>query len=148
MPVEREQGSVVSSEVRAAYAYLGAVTERPTAQLWDLVDSVGPVEAQALIRTGRVGADRSAEGLSPASQDRIDRAEGIEELAVTVLSPAELAPEAFQDFILDSRVHRGPLLAQVLHELLEQVCAAGICLLDPVKLGKQSLEQLVVRDRR
>src|SRR5690606_6726801 len=27
----------VPAEVRVAYAYLGAVTERPTAQLWDLV---------------------------------------------------------------------------------------------------------------
>lgn len=48
-------GAVVSAEVREAYAYLGAVTERPTAQLWDLVDSVGPVGARELIRDGRAG---------------------------------------------------------------------------------------------
>lgn len=41
-------------EVRRAYAYLGAVTERPTAEVWDLVDSVGPVEASERIRSGRV----------------------------------------------------------------------------------------------
>ena len=40
----------VDPEVRRAYAYLGAVTERPTAELWDLVDAVGPVEARDRIR--------------------------------------------------------------------------------------------------
>lgn len=70
MPVEREQGSVVSSEVRAAYAYLGAVTERPTAQLWDLVDSVGPVRARELIRAGRAGDAVAAQ--AEARRDLVD----------------------------------------------------------------------------
>lgn len=47
--------AAVAAEVREAYAYLGAVTERPTAQLWDLVDAVGPVRARELIRAGRAG---------------------------------------------------------------------------------------------
>lgn len=46
--------AVVPREVREAYAYLGAVTERPTAELWDLVDAVGPVEAGERVRAGRV----------------------------------------------------------------------------------------------
>lgn len=45
-----------SPAVREAYAYLGAVTERPTAQLWDLVQSVGPVEARDRIVRGQVGS--------------------------------------------------------------------------------------------
>lgn len=50
-----ETRPTVPVAVREAYAYLGAVTERPTAQLWDLVESVGPVEAQARIRRGKIG---------------------------------------------------------------------------------------------
>lgn len=45
----------VTPEQRSAYAYLSAVTERPTAQLWDLVDAVGPVEATDRIRRRQVG---------------------------------------------------------------------------------------------
>lgn len=56
--------------VREAYAYLGAVTERPTAQLWDLVESVGPVEAQARIRHGRVG--RSLADQTEARRELVD----------------------------------------------------------------------------
>lgn len=63
-------GGHVSVEEREAYAYLGAVTERPTAQLWDLVDSVGPVEACERIRRGRVG-DVLA-GQSESRRDRVD----------------------------------------------------------------------------
>ena len=48
-----DTSSPVPHRVRAAYAYLGAVTERPTAQLWDLVDAVGPVEAQDRIDLGK-----------------------------------------------------------------------------------------------
>lgn len=51
----------VSAEVREAYAYLGAVTERPTAQLWDLVDSVGPLEARDRIRLGGVNEELAAQ---------------------------------------------------------------------------------------
>src|SRR5699024_9693177 len=61
---------VVPAEVRRAHAYLGAVTERPTAELWDLVDEVGPVEAADRIRSGRVGA--SLAGQSESRRDRID----------------------------------------------------------------------------
>lgn len=49
-----ESQQTVPDAVRAAYAYLGAVTERPTAQLWDLVESVGPVEARERIRVRQV----------------------------------------------------------------------------------------------
>ena len=45
-----------SPAVREPYAYHGAVTERPTAQLWDLVQSVGPVEARDRIVRGQVGS--------------------------------------------------------------------------------------------
>lgn len=62
----------VTQEEREAYAYLGAVTERPTAQLWDLVDSVGPVEARRLIRSGRVGAELA--GQSESRRDEVDGA--------------------------------------------------------------------------
>lgn len=61
----------VTQEDREAYAYLGAVTERPTAQLWDLVDSAGPVEARRLIRAGRVGEELAAQ-----SESRRDQVEG------------------------------------------------------------------------
>ncbi|WP_314034074.1 DNA-processing protein DprA [Dietzia sp. CH92] len=59
-------------EVRESYAYLGAVTERPTAQLWDLVDSVGPVAARRLIRTGRAGEELTAQ--TQARRDLVDGA--------------------------------------------------------------------------
>lgn len=52
---------VVRDEARWAFAYLGAVTERPTAQLWDLIDAVGPVEACERIRSGRVEPDLAAQ---------------------------------------------------------------------------------------
>ncbi|AWH95675.1 DNA-processing protein DprA [Dietzia psychralcaliphila] len=52
---DRGEDTLVPDPVRAAYAYLGAVTERPTAQLWDLVDAVGAVEAAHRIRAGQVG---------------------------------------------------------------------------------------------
>lgn len=52
---------VVRDEARWAFAYLGAVTERPTAQLWDLIDAVGPVEACERIRSGRVDPDLAAQ---------------------------------------------------------------------------------------
>lgn len=47
----------IGDDVRRAFAYLGAVTERPTAGLWDLIDAVGPLEACDRIRSGRVEAD-------------------------------------------------------------------------------------------
>ncbi|MDX2355627.1 DNA-processing protein DprA [Dietzia sp. PP-33] len=62
---------VVAQEVRRAYAYLGAVTERPTAQLWDLVDEVGPIEACDRIRAARV-----PEALAEQSASRRDRVDG------------------------------------------------------------------------
>ena len=46
MSVGEQEAVAVPWDVREAYAYLGAVTERPTAQVWDLVDSVGPVAAR------------------------------------------------------------------------------------------------------
>ncbi|MFN7243711.1 MAG: DNA-protecting protein DprA, partial [Dietzia cercidiphylli] len=61
-------GVVVTPEVRRAYAYLGAVTERPTAELWDLVDEVGPIEACDRIRVARV-----PEALAEQSASRRDR---------------------------------------------------------------------------
>lgn len=57
---DRDQ-QTVPDEVRSAYAYLGAVTERPTAQLWDLIDAVGPVEARERILGGTVDADLAAQ---------------------------------------------------------------------------------------
>ncbi|WP_017836974.1 DNA-processing protein DprA [Dietzia sp. UCD-THP] len=66
-----EGDMVVAPEVRRAYAYLGAVTERPTAELWDLVDRVGPVEAGDRIRSGRVSAR-----LAEQSESRRDRVDG------------------------------------------------------------------------
>lgn len=62
----------VDPEVRRAYAYLGAVTERPTAELWDLVDAVGPVEARDRIRAGRV--DDALVRQSEARRARVDGA--------------------------------------------------------------------------
>ncbi|GAA4262157.1 DNA-processing protein DprA [Dietzia aurantiaca] len=60
-----ETGDPATDEVRAAYAYLGAVTERPTAQLWDLVDMVGPVEARDRILRKQV-----PEGLADQTEAR------------------------------------------------------------------------------
>lgn len=62
----------VPAEVRVAYAYLGAVTERPTAQLWDLVDAVGPVEARERIRRRQVG-----DALADQSEARRDLVDGV-----------------------------------------------------------------------
>lgn len=62
----------VTPEQRAAYAYLSAVTERPTAQLWDLVDAVGPVEAVDRIRRRRVG-----ESLADQTEARYSQVDGI-----------------------------------------------------------------------
>lgn len=62
--------STVSPEERLAYAYLGAVSERPTAELWDLVDAVGPVEAGDRIRAGRVGDALS--GQTESRRTRVD----------------------------------------------------------------------------
>ena len=69
----------VTPEVRRAYAYLGAVTERPTAELWDLVDEVGPVEACDRIRSGRV-VDALA-GQSEARRTRVDGARLMDDAA-------------------------------------------------------------------
>lgn len=63
----------VSDDVRQAYAYLGAVTERPTAQLWDLVDAVGPCEARDRILTGAVGEELA--GQSEARRQLVDGSE-------------------------------------------------------------------------
>lgn len=63
----------VSTETRAAYAYLGAVTERPTAELWDLVEAVGPVEAADRVRTGRVAEQLASQ--SESRRARVDLAE-------------------------------------------------------------------------
>lgn len=60
----------VPFEVREAYAYLGAVTERPTAQLWDLVESVGPLEARDRIRLGGVDDDVAAQ--TESRRDLVD----------------------------------------------------------------------------
>ncbi|MBB1034285.1 DNA-protecting protein DprA [Dietzia sp. CQ4] len=62
---------VVTAEARRAYAYLGAVTERPTAELWDLVDEVGPIEACDRIRLARV-----PDALAEQSASRRDRVDG------------------------------------------------------------------------
>ena len=51
----------VTGGIREAYAYLGSVSERPTAELWDLVDEVGPEEAADRIRAGGVGPDLVAQ---------------------------------------------------------------------------------------
>lgn len=72
MRTEQLSGPGVPDEVRAAYAFLGAVTERPTAQLWDLVESVGPLEAQDRIRRGQVGRV-----LADQSEARRDLVEGV-----------------------------------------------------------------------
>lgn len=63
----------VSGEVRRAFAYLGAVTERPTAELWDLVDSVGPVEASDRIRSGRVADALAGQSESRRAVVEVDR---------------------------------------------------------------------------
>lgn len=76
MPESSEAGVPVSPEVREAYAYLGAVTERPTAQLWDLVDSVGPVRARELIRGGQAG--EAVTGQTEARRDVVDGARLLE----------------------------------------------------------------------
>lgn len=76
MPESSEAGVPVSPEVREAYAYLGAVTERPTAQLWDLVDSVGPVRARELIRGGQAG--EAVAGQTEARRDVVDGARLLE----------------------------------------------------------------------
>lgn len=65
-----DTSSPVPHPVRAAYAYLGAVTERPTAQLWDLVDAVGPVEAQDRISRGQVSETLVSQ--SEARRDLVD----------------------------------------------------------------------------
>ncbi len=67
---ERLDDSTPPHDVRAAYAYLGAVTERPTAHLWDLVDAVGAVEAAERIRVGRVGEALTAQ--TEARRNRVD----------------------------------------------------------------------------
>lgn len=64
MSVGEQEAVAVPWDVREAYAYLGAVTERPTAQVWDLVDSVGPVAARDLIRAGRAGETLNAQAES------------------------------------------------------------------------------------
>lgn len=64
MARQHEDGGEVPDEVRRAYAYLGAVTERPTAQVWDLVDAVGPVEASDRIRAGSVPNDLAGQAES------------------------------------------------------------------------------------
>lgn len=69
----------VSDEVRAAYAYLGAVTERPTAQLWDLVDAVGPVGAVDRVRGGRVDDEVVAQ--TEARRATVDPGELLERAA-------------------------------------------------------------------
>lgn len=76
MAVGSESGVAVPSEVREAYAYLGAVAERPTAQLWDLVDAVGPVRARELIRSGEVG--EALTGQTAARRDLVDGAQLLE----------------------------------------------------------------------
>lgn len=79
-----------SLEEREAYAYLGAVTERPTAQLWDLVDAVGPIEARRLIRTGRVDAELGAQ--SESRRDQVDGAQlldAAEEVGAGLLVPGD-----------------------------------------------------------
>lgn len=71
MSVGEQEAAAVPWSVREAYAYLGAVTERPTAQLWDLVDSVGPVAARDLIRAGRAG-----EALNAQAESRREHVDG------------------------------------------------------------------------
>lgn len=68
---------LVPDAVRAAYAYLGAVTERPTAQLWDLVESVGPLAAQERIRRREVG--QALADQSEARRSLVDGARLLEE---------------------------------------------------------------------
>lgn len=63
----------VPDDVRSAYAYLGAVTERSTAQLWDLVDAVGPLEAADRIRSGRTDDELAAQ--AEARRLRVDPGE-------------------------------------------------------------------------
>ena len=53
-----------------AYVYLSAVTERPTAALWDLVEACGPEEAAARIRSGRVSGVLA--GQSAARRESVD----------------------------------------------------------------------------
>ena len=69
MSVGEQEAVAVPWDVREAYAYLGAVTERPTAQVWDLVDSVGPVAARDLIRAGRAGETLNAQAESRREHD-------------------------------------------------------------------------------
>ncbi|MFL0578483.1 DNA-processing protein DprA [Dietzia sp. 179-F 9C3 NHS] len=85
-----EADTPVSPEVRAAYAYLGAVTERSTAQVWDLVDAVGPLEAAARIRSGRV--DDEVAGQTAARRHRVDPrelAERAAEVGARLLVPGD-----------------------------------------------------------
>lgn len=63
----------IPDEVRRAYAYLGSVTERPTAQVWDLVDAVGPVEASERIRAGSVSNDLAGQSESRRGVVDVDR---------------------------------------------------------------------------
>ena len=85
-----EADTPVSPEVREAYAYLGAVTERSTAQVWDLVDAVGPHEAAARIRSGRV--DDEVAGQTAARHHRVDPrelAERAAEVGARLLVPGD-----------------------------------------------------------
>ena len=63
--------SPVTPGVREAYAYLASVTERPTAELWDLVDRAGPEEAADRIRAGGVGP-----ALATQAESRRDLVDG------------------------------------------------------------------------
>ena len=87
---EQSPVSMVPWEVRVAYAYLGAVSERPTAQLWDLVDSVGPVDAASLIRTGQAGG--AVAGQTEARRTLVDGArllEAAEEVGARLVVPGD-----------------------------------------------------------
>lgn len=63
--------SPVTPGIREAYAYLASVTERPTAELWDLVDRAGPEEAADRIRAGGAGP-----ALATQVESRRDLVEG------------------------------------------------------------------------
>lgn len=88
--MEGTGGVRVSQEEREAYAYLGAVTERPTAPLWDLIEEVGPLEARRRIREGAVASE--LESQSESRRDRVDGARLIDaaaEVGARLLVPGD-----------------------------------------------------------
>mgnify|MGYP000338750416 CR=1 FL=1 len=96
---------------------------------------------------GQQLGDPGAERLGSPLKNAVDLGQRGEKLPVARLVAPQGIPELLERLVLNGCVHVPVSLARVLHELVEEVDAAGVCI-DGRQARSDPVEELVVGHRR